>query len=146
MDTLVLLAVSLRLRPDCPLRPIPELPGDLDRITAQHEFRRLEEDLVRVPADLARDDVDRQLLAAEQSGHAVPDGFSAGVGVYLDGMLAGWNPAPLTCRMGASRGSAQMVPIRNLIRARSCSLVIRESLRNTAQPLASCRSISLPLS
>lgn len=54
-------------RPDRPLRPLPQLPRDLDRLTGQHELRGLEQDLVLRRADLGLDDLDREVLAAQVS-------------------------------------------------------------------------------
>jgi hypothetical protein len=55
----------------CPSRRVRAKLGK-HRISAQHELRRLEENLVLGRADLALNDVDREGLAAQQPGHTVP--------------------------------------------------------------------------
>src|SRR5207249_6708368 len=51
------------LRSDRGLGPLAQLPRDLDRLDGQDELRGFEPDLVLRGADLAGDDIDRQVLA-----------------------------------------------------------------------------------
>src|SRR5262245_12992785 len=71
-------------RPDRSLCSISQLPGDLDRLPAQHQLRSLEQHLVLRRTDLCLDDLNGEILAltGDQSRDAIVDARSSLVGIH----------------------------------------------------------------
>jgi hypothetical protein len=70
------------LWPNRPLCSLTKLPGNLNRVTAENELRRLKQNFLLPRADLSLDNLDGQgfLLPTNQSGDAIPDANRTVVG------------------------------------------------------------------